>query len=178
RSGLAEAMHVGHAIDVQMGTLGKALGVSGGYIAGSRTLIDWLINRARSFVFSTAPPPSVACAASESLRIVQSAEGENLRQRLWANVNRTKETIIDAGWQLGPAMSPILPLIVGDEDQAMAIGRGLVERGLLAPAIRPPTVPKGESRIRITASATHSLPAIEALGAALEELRQGPAPPS
>ena len=171
RRGLAEAMGVSDRVDIQMGTLGKALGVSGGYVAGSRTLVDWLINRARSFVYSTAPSPAVAFAARAAVEFVASQEGERSRQRLWARVNRLKETIVQSGWPLGPAMSPILPLGVGNEDRAVELAKTLLDAGFLIPAIRFPTVPRGEARLRITMTAGHELQSIRLLGEALTSAR-------
>lgn len=149
--GLAGELGLGDRIEVQMGTLGKALGVSGGYIAGSRTLIDFLINKARSFIFSTAPSPAVAAACRAALRIVQSTEGDALRDRLKANLRQ-----LSMGLNMATPSSAIIPMILGSEELAMAETERLLERGLFVPAIRYPTVAKNAARLRVTVSAAHS----------------------
>ena len=174
RRGVIEAMEMGGFVEVQMGTLGKALGVSGGYIAGSRALIDWLVNRARSFIFSTAPPPAVAWAAKEAVALVKSEEGERLRQVLWSRVNRVKEQVIEARWTLPAAQSAILPLRVGAEETALAVAAKLLEQGLWVPAIRYPSVARGEARLRLTVTAAHTLDQIDRLGAALRSCASQP----
>jgi 8-amino-7-oxononanoate synthase len=144
--GLATELGVAGRIDIQMSTLGKALGASGGAICGSRALIDFLINRARSFIFSTAPQASAAAAALEAVRLLESGEAEPLRVRLWENI-RT----LDAG-----AQSAIIPIVVGEESEAVARSERLLEAGLLVPAIRYPTVARGRARLRVGISAAHS----------------------
>ena len=138
-------------IEIQMGTLGKALGVSGGYIAGSRVLIDFLINRARSFVFSTAPSPAVAAACRVSLRIVQSTEGDALRTRLKENI-----ALLASGLNRSAPPSAIVPHIVGSEAAALKAATRLNDAGFFVPAIRYPTVPRKTARLRITLSAAHT----------------------
>ena len=150
-----------------MGTLGKALGASGGYICGPRRLIDLLVNRARSFIFSTAPVPAAAAAAAAAIRIVQSAEGEVRRARLWQRVDQTKNAVINAGWALPPVKSPIIPLMVGDETKAVELATSLRDQDLFIPAIRYPTVARGEARLRLTVTAAHSDEDIATLGSAL-----------
>lgn len=167
RRGLTEAYDLGGRVEIQMGTLGKSLGSSGGYICGSRPLIDLLINRARSFVFSTAPAPAAAAAASAALRLVQSDEGETLRARLWQRVDELKNTFINAGWALSAVQSAIIPLIVGPETEASELAAALREQGILCPAIRYPTVARGEARLRLTVTAAHSREDIASLGEAL-----------
>lgn len=156
RRGLAEAFELAGRIDVQMGTLGKALGSAGGYICGSRALIELLINRARGFIFSTAPPPAAAAAATAAIRFVQSAEGEARRVQLWARVDQVKSGLTGGDWELPVVRSPIIPLILGGEDKAMQKAAELRARGIFVPAIRYPTVARGQARLRITVSATHS----------------------
>ncbi len=177
RRGLVEEFGVSGQVEVQMGTLGKALGAAGGYIAGSRPLIELLIHRARSFVFSTAPVPAQSAAATAALALVQSAEGETLRQRCWANVDAVKNRIIQAGWPLPPVRSAILPLAVGDEREAVALATALHERGLLIPAIRYPTVARGQARLRLTVTAAHRASDIDALAAGLAGARPTVAAP-
>jgi 7-keto-8-aminopelargonate synthetase-like enzyme len=169
RRGLADAYELAGRIEVQMGTLGKALGAAGGYICGSRRLIDLLINRARSFIFSTAPVPAAAAAARAGIEIVQSREGEQLRQRLWQRVDEMKNALINAGCQLPPVQSPILPLLVGVETRAIELADSLREQGIFIPAIRYPTVARGKARLRLTVSAAHTSKDIEALAVTLRD---------
>lgn len=171
RRGLVEEFTVADQVEIQMGTLGKALGAGGGYIAGSRALIDLLIHRARSFLFTTAPVPAQAAAARAAIELVQSPEGEALRQRLWANVDTVKNRVIDAGWTLSPVRSAILPLAIGDEAQALRTSTALREAGLLIPAIRYPTVARGEARLRLTVSASHSARDFQSLADGLARVR-------
>ncbi len=160
--GLAGQLGLNGRIEIQMGTLGKALGVSGGYIAGSRMLIDFLINRARSFIFSTAPPPAVAAACRAALRIVQSPEGGSLKVRLWENIQ-----LLVSSLEIPTAPSAIIPLILGSEERAMAGATLLSDAGFFVPAIRYPTVPRQTARLRITLSAAHEPDQIRELAAAL-----------
>ncbi len=175
RRGLAEACELAGRIEIQMGTLGKALGAAGGYICGSRALIDTLINRARSFIFSTAPVPAAAAAATAAIRLVQSAEGELRRAKLWQRVDQAKNAVINAGRELPPIKSAIIPVHVGDEAEAMQLAAALRERGIFIPAIRYPTVARGEARLRLNVTASHSqedIAAIQAAFTALSATRQ------
>ncbi len=153
RRGLAEELGVSDRIEIQMGTLGKALGSAGGFICGSRMLVDYLINRARSFIFSTAPPPAVAAAAVAAIRIVESPEGESLRQAVRKRSNEFR-TQLDG--QVYQPFSAIVPVIIGDETAACDAARHLGARGLFVPAIRYPTVARGTARLRISINASHS----------------------
>ena len=169
RAGLIESLGLSDSVDVQMGTLGKALGASGGYVCGSRPLIDLLINRARSFIFSTAPVPAAAAAALAATRLIQSTEGAERCAQTWRNVRRLAGAPIGTG-PLNPApTSAILPFIVGDETEAVRLGERLLERGFLAPAIRHPTVRRGRARLRITLSAGHRESEVDELARALTE---------
>ena len=163
--GLAGQLGLADRIEIQMGTLGKALGVSGGYIAGSRVLIDFLINRARSFIFSTASSPAVAAACRAALHIVTSTEGDALRTRLRANL-----LAFSSDMGMSSPASAIVPLILGSEDRAVAASGRLLEEGFLVPAIRYPTVPRKTARLRITLSAAHEADQIRALANALKTL--------
>jgi glycine C-acetyltransferase/8-amino-7-oxononanoate synthase len=162
--GLADREGLADRVEVQMGTLGKALGAHGAYIAGSAALREFLLNSARSFIFSTAPPAPVAAAAREALRICRSSEGEDLRAALWNNLASLRE-------ELGLAQTPsaIIPLLIGDESEAMKVSAQLLEAGFLVPAIRYPTVAKGSARLRIAITAKHSPENIKNLAAALAE---------
>src|ERR1041385_8394052 len=165
--GLAEAFALAERVEIQMGTLGKALGASGGYICGSRPLIDLLINCARSFIFSTAPVPAAAAAATAAIRLVQSDDGETRRTRLWQRVDELKNALISAGCPLPPVQSPILPLLIGDEAKAVALAGALREQGIFIPAIRYPSVARGAARLRCTVTAAHAPEDIATLQAVL-----------
>lgn len=145
-----------------VGTLGKAFGASGGFVAGSRTLRQLLVNRARTFIFATGLPPILAAAARAALDVITSSEGDTLRQALHARIAQL-QTLLD---RQVPA-TPILPLILGSEGAALTASSQLRARGLFVQAIRPPTVPEGTSRLRITLSAAHRPEDIDALGIAL-----------
>ncbi|HMJ62991.1 MAG TPA: 8-amino-7-oxononanoate synthase [Bryobacteraceae bacterium] len=163
--GLAAAEGVDGDIDIQMGTLSKALGVSGGYISGSRSLIDWLVNRARSFIFSTAQPPVLAGAALAAVNLINSPEGEERRQLLGRKIEILRNQLPPAPGSAGPprSSSAIFPWIVGDEQAALDLSRALINEGFLVPAIRYPTVAKGSARLRITVTASHEEAQIETL---------------
>jgi glycine C-acetyltransferase/8-amino-7-oxononanoate synthase len=165
--GLADELGVAAKVDVQMGTMSKALGVSGGYVAGSRALIDLLVNKARSFIYSTAPPPALAAAATAAVDLLLSADGEQRRGLLWANIRRLATRMLSKG---AKPQSAILPLIVGDEAACLRLSRSLLDAGFLAPAIRYPTVAKGAARLRFTVSAAHNASQIDALCDALATL--------
>ena len=167
RRGLAEEAGVAGRIEIQMGTLGKAIGASGGYICGSRLLIDFLVNRARSFIFSTAPVPAAAAAATAGIRFIQSPEGETRRKSLWTRVAGLKSEI---GNRKSEIPSAIIPILIGDESKAVAVSTALREKDIFVPAIRYPTVARGEARLRVTLTATHTPDDISQLIAALESI--------
>ena len=169
RRGMAEEMGVADRVEVQLGTLGKALGAAGGYICGTQALIDLLVNRARSFIFSTAPVPAQSAAAKRGVELVQSDEGEAMRTRLWANVDALKNGMIRQGWKLPVVRSAILPLMIGDERNALKLAERLQEAGIWVPAVRYPTVARGEARLRVTVSAAHQPEHLDALLRALGE---------
>jgi 8-amino-7-oxononanoate synthase len=163
--GLAAAENVSEEVDVQMGTLSKALGTSGGYICGSHTLIEWLINRARSFIYSTAPPPAIAAAGLAAVDFLASPEGEKRRLLLWERIRLIQQLLPRARLEAEDvaAASAIFPLIVGDEKAALDMAAALQSEGFLVPAIRYPTVAKGTARLRITVTAAHAEAQIEEL---------------
>lgn len=161
--GLAEATGLQSRIAFQMGTFSKALGLSGGYLAASREWIDLLVNRARSFIYSTAPPPALAAAVLAALRLVRGSEGAVLRETLRANIALFRER---AGLS-GEHATPIQPFICGSNGAALAAAAALEEAGLLVPAIRYPTVPRGTARLRVSLSAAHAPAAIRRLADAL-----------
>ena len=143
--GLAAALGVESRVDLQMGTFSKAVGLSGGYLCGSRAMVDLLINRARSFIYSTAPSPALAATVRDALDLVCGARGEILRAALLENRNTFSSDTTSA----------IVPVIIGENEAALAASAELLERGFLVPAIRYPTVPKGSARLRVTLSAAH-----------------------
>jgi len=155
--------------EIYVATLGKALGCSGAFVAGSETLIEYLIQRARSWVFSTAPPPAIAAAAREALKIARS-EAER-RAKLFENIAYFRAGAAQLGIALAVQSepTPIQPLILGDDARAIAVSRKLFERGFWVAAIRPPTVPRGTARLRITLSAAHSATQIDDLLRALSD---------
>ena len=151
-----------------MGTLGKAAGVGGAFVAGSVTAIEYLLQKGRSYIFTTAAPPAIACALSKSLEIIRN--GDALRASLMARIAQLRDGLAALPWALLPSLTAIQPLIVGDNEAALALSGALWERGLWVPAIRPPTVPKGTARLRISVSAAHTEPDIAQLIGALKEL--------
>ena len=160
---LAQAADRGVTV-LRMGTLSKALGSLGGFVAGPQRYIDLLRNRARPFIFTTAPTPADVAAGLAAVRIVRSDEGARLVARLRGHVDRL----------LPGHPTPIVPVVLGDEVAAMAAGADLLDQGLLVPAIRPPTVPVGTSRLRIAVSAAHTDEQVDRLVAAVAELRAVP----
>jgi 8-amino-7-oxononanoate synthase len=162
-------------VEIVMGTLSKALGSVGGYIAGSRTLIDWLTNRARSFIYSTALPPGVIAASRAAVGLAQGDEGAALRGRLWGHIARFHAGLPNAWKRHACSTSAIQPLICGEASAALAMAAMLRERGFLIPAIRYPTVARGAARLRITLSAAHAGKDIDALNRTLADLDQGQA---
>jgi 8-amino-7-oxononanoate synthase len=169
RRGVAEAFEIADRVEVHMGTLGKAIGASGGFICGSRALIDLLVNQARSFIFSTAPVPAAAAAAKAGVELLQSAEGEERRVHVWSLVDKLKNALTGSPWKLPVVQSAIIPLIVGNENKAVEVAAKLRERGIFIPAIRYPTVPRSKARLRVTLTASHTLDDVAALAHALSD---------
>ncbi len=163
--------HFGLGLDevpILMGTLGKAIGSFGAFVAGDEALIETLINKARPYIYTTAMPPAVAEATRASLRLVQS-EGWR-REKLHTLIARFRDGATQLGLQLMESITPIQPLLVGNAHEAVRLSEALLERGILISAIRPPTVPEGTARLRITLSAAHSEEQVDRLLAALEEV--------
>lgn len=159
RTGPASALRRSSGV-LRVGTLSKTLGSLGGFVAGPARLTELVVNRARSYIFTTAPTPADAAAALAGLRVVRSTEGEALRARLRANVD-----------ELRPGHpSPIVPVLCGDEARALAAAAALLDLGILVPAIRPPTVPIGTCRLRVALSAAHTVDQVRMLRQALEGL--------
>jgi 8-amino-7-oxononanoate synthase len=160
----------GVAPDVLIGTLGKAFGAAGGFVTGSAPLRDLLVNRARTFIFTTALPPPVAAAARQAIEIAATAEGDERRERLAGLGERLRSRLATRGAGSSPARGPIYPVLLGDNDRALAVSAGLRRRGFFVPAIRPPTVPAGTARLRVTLSAAHTMEEVDALVDALAEV--------
>jgi 8-amino-7-oxononanoate synthase len=170
--GLAEELGVQPHIDIHVGTLSKALGSSGGFVAGSRRLIEWLLNRARSYVFSTAPPAANCAAAIAALDIVR--DDPQRRRKLLDLAERLRTGLRAQNWDTGSSSSQIVPIIVGESDKAMQLAAGLREQGFFVPGIRPPTVPMGQSLLRISLTSAHSNDIADAVVAALQTARKTP----
>jgi glycine C-acetyltransferase/8-amino-7-oxononanoate synthase len=170
-AGLAAECGLIDRVEIHLGTLSKAIGSSGGFIAGPSSLIDVLINRARTFIYSTAPPPAAIGAAIEGLHIIVSEIGEQLRAALWRNHEELTVRLKRPRPEAAP--SAIVPIIIGSEEQALSLSEELVERGFLVPAVRFPTVPRGSARLRVTLSAAHQLQDVVNLSEAINELCGG-----
>ena len=170
RQGRGAAEHLGAeaGVHVRVGTLSKALGGMGGFAAGRRSLIEWLANRARSYVFSTALPPPAAAAAVAALDIVRNEPAR--RRELLARSADLLGRLRVQGWRIGPTAGQIIPVIVGESARAVELSAALAARGFWAPAIRPPSVPDGEARLRISLSWAHDTEMIDGLVASLGEL--------
>ncbi len=153
-------------VPLLVATFGKACGTFGAFVAGSEELIEWLIQEARTYIYTTAPPPAIACATLESLRIIEH-EGWR-RTRLHDNIAHFRRLAQDAGLRISASSTPIQPLILGSATTALALSAALAKSGLQVVAIRPPSVPQGTSRLRITLSSAHSRHEIERLIDTLE----------
>ncbi|MEZ5385189.1 MAG: 8-amino-7-oxononanoate synthase [Prosthecobacter sp.] len=165
--GLAAELGIDDQIELQMGTLSKAFGLSGGYLAASRRVIDLLVNRARSFIYTTAPPPALAHAAMAALDVLSGPEGDVLRRTLQENAQLVNAIITGLGIQMPQVRSAILPVILGSETAAIRASASLRKLGFLIPCIRYPTVARGCARLRVTVSASHSAQQIQNLGRAM-----------
>ncbi|MDZ4202096.1 MAG: 8-amino-7-oxononanoate synthase [Gallionella sp.] len=153
---------------IYMATLGKAAGVSGAFVAAEQVVIDTLVNHAHSYVYTTATPPALSVALQQSLKLI--AQGDELRAHLKRLVAQLRDGLAGLPWQLMPSDTAIQPLLIGDNRQALKLSEGLRERGIWVAAIRPPTVPQGTARLRITLSAAHGEADVERLIGALHEL--------
>ncbi|HEX9741710.1 MAG TPA: 8-amino-7-oxononanoate synthase [Nitrospiraceae bacterium] len=165
--GTVEHFGLEDRVPFHMGTLGKALGTSGAYVAGPAAVITYLINTARTFLFATAPPPATAAATIAALQIVRTDPAR--RARLWENRHYLFAGLTRLGFRLTDSASPILPIVVGDAQKTIAMADRLLDLGVYAPAIRPPTVPKETSRIRATVTSEHSRTQLDQALAAFEQ---------
>jgi glycine C-acetyltransferase/8-amino-7-oxononanoate synthase len=154
----------------QMGTFSKALGTMGGYVVGTRSFIEYLINTCRSFIYTTAPPPAFATAARTALEIIQSDPGR--RTALWQNRHRMFQGLLAMGFTLTNTQSPILPILLNKTQLALEMSQKLFDHGIYVPAIRPPTVPKGTSRLRVTVTSDHTPAHLEAALQAFRKVGQ------
>lgn len=172
--GALEHFHLRSPQLVYMGTLGKAAGVSGAFVAAHETVIEWLVQRARPYIYTTAAPPALAHALLTSLDIIASPEGRQRRAHLAALRQQLAAMPLRAGWQRLPSETPIQPLVIGGNAEVLAAAQALDEQGIWVSAIRAPTVPAGTARLRITLSATHTREDVARLLAALQQLAQEP----
>lgn len=166
--GVAEALDAEAAVHVRIGTLSKALGAAGGFVCGPAHLIEWLRHAARPYMFSTALPGPVCAAARAALDLI--AAEPHRRQTLLARAADVRQQLAAEGWNLGPSVSQIIPLLFGDAQRAVDASRQLAEQGLLVPAIRPPSVPQGSSRLRVSLSFAHTPEMLDRLLAACRPL--------
>lgn len=164
-AGLAEALGIESGITASVGTLSKALGGIGGFVAASKDVCDLLVNRARSFIYTTALPASACEAARAALAIVR-AEPER-REKVLELAERLRGALREKGFDTGRSETPIVPIVVGESDRALALAAALLDKGIFCPAIRPPTVPPGTSRLRVSLTAEHTEEDIARLVAAL-----------
>ncbi|WP_298448332.1 8-amino-7-oxononanoate synthase [uncultured Marinobacter sp.] len=156
-------------VPVLIGTLGKAAGTSGAFVAGPEVLMDYLVQKARTYIYTTAMPPALALASLNSIDLIE--QGSERRTHLQSLIDRFRQEAIAMGYSLMPSRTPIQPIMVGDNWAALALSQALEERGLLVTAIRPPTVPAGEARLRVTFSAAHSHEDLDSLIRALADCR-------
>jgi 8-amino-7-oxononanoate synthase len=169
--GVCEDLGVEDRVHIRVGTLSKALGCSGGFVAGSENLIRWLVNRARPYVFSTAPPAANAAAALAALDIVECEPQRRIA--LLASAAALRSQLERKGWNIGRSESQIIPIILGDANRTMQLSNRLREQGIFVPGIRPPSVPAGESLLRISLSYNHTSAQLEQLVDALDKSGTG-----
>ena len=168
-SGLAEHFGLSGKIHVVMGTLSKALGSVGGFIAGKSVLIEYLINRAREFIYTTAPAPAASGAALAAIRVIESKP--LLREKYWKKILYLRKGLKALGFDLLGSEGPIIPLLIGDTEKTVRMKEFLKKERIFAPAIRPPTVPMGMDRIRLSVIAEHTKDDLDELLAVLKKAR-------
>lgn len=157
-------------VNIVMGTLSKAIGSLGGFVSGDIDLINYLRNKARTFMYTTALPPAVCAASIAGIKLIQ--KDLSLRKSLWHNVRYLKERLKLLKLNVISSESPIIPIVIGDAKKAVNVSRFLFNRGVLIPAIRPPTVPDESSRLRITVMSTHTKDDLERLLDVLEDVQR------
>jgi 7-keto-8-aminopelargonate synthetase-like enzyme len=157
-------------VHVRVGTLSKSLGCHGGFVSGSRRLIEWLVNRARTYIFSTASPAANSAAAIAALEIVEAEPWR--REKVLSTADELRQRLREQSWNIGSSQSQIVPIFVGESEAALRLSGSLRDRGLCVPAIRPPTVPPGAACLRISLSALHTVEMIDSLVKALGEARK------
>ena len=167
--GVVEHFNLNNEIDIIMGTLSKAIGSLGGYVTGDNDLINYLRNKARSFMYTTALPPAVCAASIAAINLIKG--DPSIRESLWHNVRFINDNLKLLNFNLISSESPIIPILVGDAQKAVDMSKLLYERGILIPAIRPPTVPANSSRLRMTVMSTHTKEDLERLLEALSEIQ-------
>jgi len=174
RGSLAEAGLPGAAKEgwrlIQVGTLSKAAGVAGAFVAGDADVVEWLMQKTRSYIFTTGSPPALAQALLTSVDLIEA--GDERRAHLGALIARLSGGLAQKRWRLTPSRTPIQPLTIGDNAAALALADALLQEGLWVPAIRPPTVPAGSARLRISLSAAHTLAEVDRLVDAINRLEE------
>ena len=172
--GAADAFGLNSEQIVYVGTLGKAAGVAGAFVIAHPSVIEWLVQRARSYIFTTASPPAVAHAVSASIKLIAGDEGRARRAHLQQLIARTRAILRQTRYLPVDSQTAVQPLVVGSNEEVLAVAASLDRAGLWVPAIRPPTVPAGTSRLRISLSAAHSFDDLDRLAAALADLPEQP----
>jgi glycine C-acetyltransferase len=175
RNGRGTVDHLGcHGrVHIQVGTLSKAIGAMGGYVCGSRELVDFLYHRARPFLFSTGHPPSVVATCQAAFTLLDSPEGEKLIKKLWSNTKFFQRRLKKLGFSTGASQTPITPIHVGEAAKAFEFSRRLYDAGVYAPAVGFPTVPEGTARLRAIVTATHKRADLERASEAMAEIGRG-----
>ncbi len=167
--GVVEYFGLQDQVDIQMGTFSKAVGSFGAYCCGRKMLIECLVNKARSFIYTTGLPPSIAAASCEGIRIIE--DDQQRRQQLWENTRYFVKRVKEMGFETLNTETPIVPIVVKEAELAVQFSKVLYEQGLFVAAIRPPTVPQGTSRLRVTIMATHTQEDLDRLLAALSAMK-------
>jgi 8-amino-7-oxononanoate synthase len=168
--GILEALQLHSGRLIYIGTLGKAAGISGAFICGESTLIEYILQKARPYIYSTATPPAIAHALLRSLQLITSAEGKQRRQQLGHLITTWQTGMVFSSWQKMSSTTAIQPIILGENKTALAVAQHLAEAGYWIPAIRPPTVPAGSARLRVTFSASHTIEEVRALICTLQQI--------
>ena len=168
--GILEALQLHSARLIYIGTLGKAAGISGAFICGESTLIEYILQKARPYIYSTATPPAIAYALLRSLQLITSAEGKQRRQQLSHLIATWQTDMVFSSWQKMSSTTAIQPIILGENKIALAVAQHLADAGYWIPAIRPPTVPAGSARLRVTFSASHTITELRELISTLQQI--------